>query len=58
MAVDSLRLKSDENYHANHTYVGMGADIGWGFSVYLERTFTASSDNDPDETWLSFYYNF
>lgn len=58
VAVDSLRLKSDENYHANHTYVGMGADIGWGFSVYLERTFTASSDNDPDETWLSFYYNF
>lgn len=58
LAADRLRLKSRENYHSNHVYAGMGAEIGWGVSVYLERTFTASSDNDPDETWLTFFYNF
>lgn len=58
VAVDSLRLKSAENYHSNHVYLGMGTSVGWGLTVWLERTFTASSDNDPDETWLSFHFNF
>lgn len=57
-AVDTLRLQGNENYHANHGYLGVYTQLAYGFSIYLEHTFTAASDNDPDQTWLSVYYDF
>ena len=50
VAADSLRLKGDEAYHANHVYLGAGTTIGYGLSVYVERTLANSSDNEPDST--------
>lgn len=58
VAADTLRLKGDENYHANHVYLGMYTTIGHGFSFWLERTLASSSDNEQDTTWLSIYYDF
>ncbi|MEX0633840.1 hypothetical protein M8494_25055 [Serratia ureilytica] len=52
VAADSLRLKGDEAYHANHVYLGAGTTIGYGLSVYVERTLANSSDNEPDSTGL------
>nr|WP_277755620.1 porin [Rosenbergiella metrosideri] len=58
VAVDSLRLKGDENYHANHVYLGAGTEMGHGLSVYLERTIATTTDNEPDSTWITVFYNF
>lgn len=57
-AVDTLRLQGNEHYHANHRYLGVDAQLAYGFSVYLEHAFTSTSANDPDQTWLTFYYDF
>jgi len=58
VAVDSLRLKGNEDYHANHTYLGAGTTIGHGLSVYVERTFATSTDDQPDSTWITVFYDF
>lgn len=58
VAADSLRLKGDEDFHANHVYLGAGTTIGYGLSVYLERTLASSSDGEPDSTWLTVFYDF
>nr|WP_269846420.1 porin [Shimwellia pseudoproteus] len=58
VAQDTLRLKGGENYQANHTYVGVWTTVAYGFSFYLERTFASSSDNEPDTTWFTIYYDF
>lgn len=58
VGTDTLRLKGDENYHANHTYLGVYTTIGYGFSVYLERTLASTSDKEPDTTWMTIYYDF
>lgn len=57
-AVDTLRLQGSENYHANHRYLGVYAQLAYGFSFYLEHTFTSTTANDPDQTWLTLYYDF
>ncbi len=58
VAVDSLRLKGKEDYHANHVYLGAGTTIGYGLSVYLERTIATTTDNEPDSTWITVFYDF
>lgn len=58
VAADTLRLRGSGDYHANHEYLGVMTQMAYGFSVYLEHTFTSTSDNDPDQTWLSIYYDF
>lgn len=58
VAADSLRLKGQEAYHANHVYLGAGTTIGYGLSVYVERTLANSSDNEPDSTWVTVFYDF
>lgn len=58
VAVDSLRLKSDEDYHANHTYIGASTGFGHGISVSLERTIASTTDDEADTTWLTVFYNF
>ncbi|AXU97647.1 porin [Erwinia persicina] len=58
VAADTLRLRGSGDYHANHEYLGVVTQLAYGFSVYLEHTFTATSDHDPDQTWLSIYYDF
>ncbi|MFK8258534.1 porin [Erwinia sp. AnSW2-5] len=57
-AVDTLRLQGNEHYHANHSYLGIYTQLAYGFSVYLEQTFTATTANDPNVTSLSIYYDF
>ncbi|HDS1238232.1 TPA: porin [Pluralibacter gergoviae] len=58
LGADTLRLKGEENYHANHVYLGMYTQIAYGFSFYLERTLASTSDNEAHTTWLSVYYDF
>ncbi|NDJ58043.1 porin [Enterobacteriaceae bacterium 4M9] len=58
IAADTLRLKGDEDYHAHHVYLGMSTQLAYGFSFWLERTMASSSDQEPDTTWLSIYYDF
>lgn len=58
LALDSLRLQGNENYHANHVYIGAGTTIGYGLSFYLERTIASTTDNEADATWLTVFYNF
>ena len=58
VAVDSLQLKGNEEYHANHTYLGAGTTIGYGLSVYLERTLASTTDKEPDSTWITVFYDF
>ncbi len=58
MSVDTLQLHGAENYHANHTYLGVWTNIGYGFSFYLERTIATTSDDEPDTTWFTVYYDF
>jgi len=58
VAVDSLQLKGQDDYHANHTYVGVGTTIGYGLSVYVERTFATTSDKQPDQTFVTVFYDF
>jgi len=58
VAVDSLQLKGHEEYHANHTYLGAGTTIGYGLSVYLERTLASTTDKEPDSTWITVFYDF
>ena len=58
MAAYSLLLNVYEAYHANHVYLGAGTTIGYGLSVYVERTLANSSDNEPDSTWITVFYDF
>lgn len=58
VAVDSMRLKGDEDYHANHVYLGAGTTIGYGLSVYVERTLASTTDKEPDSTWITVFYDF
>ncbi|MFZ4833121.1 porin [Rouxiella sp. Mn2063] len=58
VAADSLRLKGDEDYHASHTYVGVDATVGYGFSIYVERTFATKNDRTPDQTFVTLFYDF
>ena len=58
VAADSLQLKGGEEYHANHVYLGAGTTIGYGLSVYVERTLAHSSDDEADATWVTVFYDF
>lgn len=58
IAADSLRLKGDEEYHANHTYLGVANNFGHGLSLYVERTLASTSDNEADATWITLFYDF
>lgn len=58
LAADSLQLKNDVNYHANHVYFGVGADFGHGVWLYAERTLSATTDKAQDATWITLFYNF
>ncbi|RWR00964.1 membrane protein [[Pantoea] beijingensis] len=58
VAADSLQLKGNEDFHANHVYLGAGTTIGYGLSVYVERTLANSSDDEPDSTWITVFYDF
>ncbi|AIR02123.1 membrane protein [Pluralibacter gergoviae] len=58
VGADTLRLKGEENYHANHVYLGMYTQVAYGFSFYLERTIATTSDDEPDTTWFTIYYDF
>ncbi|MFO6297547.1 porin [Rahnella selenatireducens] len=58
VAADSLQLKGGEDFHANHTYFGAGTTIGYGLSVYVERTLAHSTDGEPDQTWVTVFYDF
>ncbi|AVF35985.1 porin [Rahnella sikkimica] len=58
VAADSLQLKGGEDFHANHTYFGAGTTIGYGLSVYVERTLAHSTDSEPDQTWVTVFYDF
>lgn len=58
LAADTLRLKGNENFHADRLYLGAYVKVAYGVSFYLEHTFTSTSDNQPDTTWLTFYYDF
>jgi predicted porin len=58
VAVDSLRLNGNQDYHANHVYLGAGTTIGHGLTIYLERTIAATTDKEADTTWLNIFYNF
>jgi len=59
IAADSLQLKGDEDYHQNNVYFGAGTTIGYGLSVYVERTLATSTNNEvPDSTWVTVFYDF
>ena len=58
IAADTLRLKSDENFHSNHVYLGAGTTITKRLSVYIERTIATTSDKEADSTWMTFFYDF
>jgi len=58
VAADSLQLKGHANYRANHLYVGVGTTIGYGLRLYVERTFSSTTDNAPDSTWVTLFYDF
>ncbi len=57
VAADSLKLKGNENYEANHVYLGTAVTFGHGVSVYFERTL-ANAPGENDSTWMTFYYDF
>ncbi|CAM3668779.1 hypothetical protein BS639_10705 [Rouxiella silvae] len=57
VAADSLKLKGNENYEANHVYLGSAVTIGHGLSVYVERTL-ANAPNESDSTWVTVFYDF
>ena len=57
VAADSLKLKGNENYEANHVYLGTAFDFGHHVSLYVERTL-ANAPGQSDITAVSFYYNF
>lgn len=58
VAEDSLQLRSSNPYHATHTYLGTNIDFGHGVSVTLEQTLSARGSNEPNSTWMTWYYNF
>lgn len=58
VAADSLRLKGNQDYHASHAYVGVDATLGYGFSIYVERTFATKNDRTPDQTFITLFYDF
>lgn len=58
VAVDNLRLTGNQDYHANHVYLGAGTTIGHGLTVYVERTIASTTDKEADTTWLNIFYNF
>ncbi|WNJ82183.1 porin (plasmid) [Cedecea neteri] len=58
IAADSLQLKGNEDFEANHVYLGAGTTIGYGLSVYVERTLANTSDNEQDSTWITIFYDF
>ena len=58
VAADSLQLKGGEEYHANHVYLGAGTTIGYGLSVYVERTLAHTTDDEADATWVTVFYDF
>ncbi|ANF57430.1 porin [Halotalea alkalilenta] len=55
VAGDGMRW---DNYQTNHQYVGLATQLAYGFRVDLERTFTNTSDNQPDENWVRLRYDF
>ena len=44
--------------NGGYVYLGAGTTIGYGLSVYVERTLANSSDNEPDSTWVTVFYDF
>lgn len=57
IAADSLKLKGDQHYEANHVFLGSEFNFGHHISLYVEHTL-ANAPDQSDETDVNFYYNF
>ncbi|WP_413736374.1 porin [Sodalis sp. RH21] len=55
VAGDGMRW---DNYQTNHTYLGLATVLPFGFQIDLERTFSNTSDHQPDENWVRLWYKF
>ena len=59
VAADRLKLKSNNDFHADHQYVGLSTNFGHGIKVIAEHTFASTTDNaEKDSTWLTFFLSF
>ncbi|TCM60250.1 putative porin [Acinetobacter calcoaceticus] len=59
IAVDSLRLKSAENFRANHQYVGFSTSFNKNLKIMTEHTFASTSDkSEKDSTWITMFISF
>lgn len=57
-AGDRKQRTSGHHYQFTHQYVGTWVYLAYGFRIEVERTFTESTDNRPDENWVRFEYDF
>lgn len=58
VAWDSLQLKTQPVWHANHVYIGAMTDFGHGVSVALEQTLAFTSDRETNSTWMTWFIAF
>ncbi len=55
LAGDGMRW---DHFQTNHTDLGIAAELPHGFQIDYERTFSNTSDNQPDENWVRLWYRF
>ncbi|TCM60662.1 putative porin [Acinetobacter calcoaceticus] len=59
VAVDTLRLTSDQPYRSNHQYIGFTTEFNKHLKVMTEHTFASNSDDsEQDSTWVTMYISF
>ena len=59
VAVDTLQLKSEQNFRSNHQYIGFNTEINKKLKIMTEHTFASNSNHDEqDSTWVTMFLSF
>lgn len=59
IAADTLRLKSGQENHLNHQFIGLATLVTKNLRVYAEYTFVDASDKSlKDTTYVTMFYSF
>ncbi|RJS94847.1 porin [Salinisphaera sp. Q1T1-3] len=58
IAADRLQRTSGNRYQSTHEYIGTSLMLAAGWRIDIERTFTQTSDDLPDENWVRLRYDF
>ncbi len=59
VAADTLRLKSEQRFRANHQYIGLSTELNKHVKIMTEHTFVSSNNpTEKDSTWVTMFLSF